>query len=220
VVHEPELLGTAGGVANAASKLGAGEALVWNADVIADIDVPGLFAVRAQSGALAALCAAPRPMGQGTLGIDADGRVARLRGHRFGEEVRGGDFLGIQVIGEALRAELPHEGCLVGDVYLPALRRGADLRVLDVHGAWDDIGSVAAYLQANLRWLAARGAPAHIGDGAQLASGVELEASVVGAAAVVDGQGALRRCVVWPGARATAPLEDAVITRAGHVVRG
>ena len=38
------------------------------------------------------------------------------------------DFLGIHVIGAALRALLPERGCLVGDVYLPALRRGERLR--------------------------------------------------------------------------------------------
>src|SRR5262249_14884373 len=37
VIHEPEILGTAGGVANAAAVLGDGDVVVWNADVLADV---------------------------------------------------------------------------------------------------------------------------------------------------------------------------------------
>ena len=33
------------------------------------------------------------------------------------------------------------------------------------------------------------------------------------------GAGSLRRCVAWPGAVARAPLEDAVVTRAGTIAR-
>src|SRR5712672_1949388 len=43
VVHEPEILGTAGGVANASAALGAGAILIWNGDVLASaLDVPAL----------------------------------------------------------------------------------------------------------------------------------------------------------------------------------
>ncbi|MEJ7733048.1 MAG: hypothetical protein WKG00_28105 [Polyangiaceae bacterium] len=38
-------------------------------------------------------------------------------------------------------------------MYLPALRSGATLRVMDTAGAWDDVGSVDSYLTANLRCL-------------------------------------------------------------------
>ena len=218
VIHEPEILGTAGGLHNAASLLGDGDVLVWNADIVADVDVDGLLALL-RGGAAAALAAAPRPRGQGTLGVDASGRLVRLRGVVVGSEARGGDFLGVQAVSAALRGELPHAGCLVGDVYLPALRGGGDLRVLDAPGPWDDIGTVAAYLDANRRWLGARGAPAYVGAGARVGDEVVLEGSVVGAGASVQGRGTLRHCVIWPHARAEAPLEDAVVTSAGTLVR-
>src|SRR5262249_5376046 len=44
------------------------------------------------------------------------------------------------------------------------------------------------------------------------APGVEVMGSVIGAGAEVNGAGVVRGSVVWPGARATAPLEGAVVT--------
>jgi hypothetical protein len=38
---------------------------------------------------------------------------------------------------------------------------------------------------------------------------------VVGAGARVEGRGALSGCVVWPGARAAAPLAGVVVTGGG-----
>jgi mannose-1-phosphate guanylyltransferase len=217
--HEPAILGTAGGVVNAASALGEGDVVVWNGDILADLDVGDLTARHVLANAAATLAVAPRACGEGTVGLDAAGDVVRLRGELFGTETTGGDFLGIQVIDEALRRRLPAVGCLVGDGYLPALRRGERVASSVVSATWSDVGTVSAYLAANERWLARLGRAAFVGAGASIAEGVDLEGSVVGAGAIVRGRGALRGCVVWPGATATAPLDEAVITTGGHVVR-
>jgi mannose-1-phosphate guanylyltransferase len=219
VLHEPELLGTAGGLANAAPALGEGDAVVWNGDILIDLDVRALLAAHRAGGAAATLAVAPRPAGEGTVGIDVAGRVTRLRGERFGEEAAGGDFVGVQVVGEALRRRLPARGCLVGDVYLPWLRSGGPLATSPAPDAWDDVGTVAAYLQANRRWLSRSRRSAHVGAGAVVAERVEVLGSVLGAGARVGGAGALRGCVVWPGAQAEAPLEGAVVTAAGRIAR-
>jgi mannose-1-phosphate guanylyltransferase len=220
VFHEPAILGTAGGVANAAPALGEGDVLVWNGDILVDLDVGILLAAHRRRGAPATLVITPRPIGEGTVGLGHRGEVVRLRGERFGEETSGGDFLGIYVIGPDLRARLPREGCLVGDACLPALRAGDKLGTFVVRGPWDDIGTVASYLRANERWLERAGRGAWAEPSATIAEGVELDASVVGGGAKVRGRGALRRVVIWPGAEAEAPLEDAVVTRRGLVVKG
>ena len=212
VVREATLLGTAGGVANAALQLGDGAVLVWNADILADLDVGALLAAHDRAGGAATLAVAPRPVGEGTVGLGAGAEVVRLRGERFGDEVQGGDFLGVHVLGAGLRPQLPAVGCLVGDVYLPLLRAGGRLQAHATHAAWDDVGSVASYLAANVRWLRGRGAASFVGAGAEVASGIQLQDSVIGAGARVEGEGTLRRVVVWPGARARAPLSDSVVT--------
>ncbi|MGK4004814.1 NDP-sugar synthase [Sorangium sp. So ce1036] len=223
LVDEPEPFGTAGGLANAARALGEGDVVLWNGDILIDLDVAALSAAHAQRGAAATLAVAPRAAGEGTLGLGARGEVVRLRGERFGEEAAGGDFVGVHVVGEALRRRLPSRGCMVGDVYLPWLREGRALATFPAPAVWHDIGTVAAYLAANARWLWRCGQASHVGPGALVAEGVDVTGSVVGAGARVEGAGALRGCVVWPGARvavgAGAPLERAVVTTRGTVAR-
>ncbi|XYI03239.1 sugar phosphate nucleotidyltransferase [Sorangium sp. So ce1128] len=223
VLHEPEPFGTAGGLANAAGALGDGDVVLWNGDILIDLDVAALCEAHRERGAAATLAVAPRPAGEGTVGVGARGEVVRLRGERFGEEAAGGDFVGVHVVGEALRRRLPPRGCMVGDVYLPWLREGRALATFAAPGVWHDIGTLAAYLDASARWLAQRGLRSHVGPGASVAEGVDVTGSVIGAGARVEGAGALRRCVVWPGARvavdAGAPLERAVVTTQGQVVR-
>jgi mannose-1-phosphate guanylyltransferase len=220
VIHEAAILGTAGGVANAAPLLGDGEVILWNGDILADVDIAALLEVHRCARAPATMVVAPRPRGEGTVGLDEGGAIVRLRGELFGEEARGGDFLGITAIGPVLRARLPREGCLIGDGCLPALRAGERIASVTVTTAWDDIGSIASYLRANLRWLGRREMGNFVGDGAEIAGGVTLEDAVVGAGARVGGRGLVRRSVIWPGARAEAPLDGVVVTTAGIVARG
>ena len=160
----------------------------------------------------ATLVVQPLARGAGSVGLDASGRVVRLRQERFGEEAAGGEFLGVHVMSAALRGLLPDRGGLIEDVYVPALARGAVLRAMVHTGRWHDVGSLAAYLEANRAWLAAGGLASWVGAGARVAESVTLDASVVGPGATVEGAGVLAGCVVWPGARAVAPLEGAVVT--------
>ena len=216
VSHESELLGTAGGVARAAVALGRGPVLVWNADILAGIDIASLVAAHAASRPREAkLVVQPRERGQGSVGLDHDGWVVRLRGERArgaaSAEASGGEFVGVHVLGEGLRGTLPGRGCLVGDVYIPALMRGARLASFRWNAPFYDIGSIEAYQAANLAWLVRRGLVSWTGLGATVAPGVTLAGSVVGDGATVVGRGSLERCVVWPGAAAEAPLEDTVV---------
>lgn len=207
--EETDLLGTAGGIEHAAGRLGEGDVLLWNADILADVDVAALLAAH---HAEATLVVQPLERGQGSVGLDASGRVVRLRQVSFAAEERGGQFLGIHVLGRALRARLPGQGGLIEDVYLPALARGEVLRAHLFEGAWHDIGTTETYLEANVAWLAARGLERWTGPGARVADGIALDRAVVGAGASVTGHGALTRCVVWPGASAVAPLDGRVIS--------
>jgi mannose-1-phosphate guanylyltransferase len=211
VSEEKELLGTAGGVAHAASALGRGDVIVWNADVIADIDLRGLAAAHAVAGAEATLVVQIRPLGRGPVGLDHKGCVARLRAERFADEVHGGEFVGVSVLSAGMRARLPERGCLVGDAWLPALRSGAKLRAFEYGSSWHDIGTPRGYLAGNLAWLRARRLDHWAGEGAQVTPGVILDQSILGAGAMAVGSGPLARCVVWAGACATAPLTDAIV---------
>lgn len=214
---ERELLGTAGGVAFARELLGPGDVLVWNGDILASIDLDALRARHAASRAEATLAVAFRPANEGNVGLDGEGRVVRLRRESVapGAERAGGDFLGVHLLGESLRARLPERGCLVGDVYLPALHAGARLGACDVRAPFVDVGTLSAYLEANVRWLEARGDDAFVGAGARVGPAVTLARSVIGAGAIVEGEGLVERSVVWPGARLVAPARGSIATPFG-----
>lgn len=209
VSYETELLGTAGGVARAAPLLGAGDVLVWNGDILSELDPREL--ARAHHGGpprLATLAVRPRAAGEGNVGLSAEGRVVRLRGRAFAEEARGGDFLGIHVVGEALRALLPEQGCLVGDVYIPALERGEPLYALPTEASFVDVGSVAQYLAANAQWLALRGLRSWSHPSAKVRA--PIDGSVIGAGAVVEAPAL--SSVVWPDAHVHTACTSAVVT--------
>jgi len=218
VLVESEILGTAGGVAGARGRLGPAPVVVTNGDVLARVDVEPLLADTPHEGVC--LAVAPRALGAGTVGLGARGEVVRLRGERFGLEVASGDYVGTLGLGEQALAALPERGCLIGDVTLPLLRRGAEVTTLAVGGHWFAPGDgIGAYLDEHRAWLAERAEPSYLGPDARVAPGVELVGSVIGAGATVAGSGRLEGVVVWPGARASAPLSDAVVTARGGVVR-
>jgi len=210
VSHEPDLLGTAGGVAGARDLLGEGDALVWNGDILTELDPRVLFDAHAHEATLAVK---RRGAGEGNVGIAADGSIVRLRRESIGDPAReasGGDFLGIHVVGAALREHLPTKGCLVGDVYLPALRRGARLDACFVDVPFVDVGTIAQYLAANAAWLAARDLASWAHPSANVDANADITGSVIGAGAIISAPAT--RCVVWPGGRVSAPLADAVVT--------
>jgi mannose-1-phosphate guanylyltransferase len=219
IVHEPEILGTAGGVRNARVELGEGDVLVYNGDIVAPaLDIRALVSEWEECGDAAALWVVkPRTDGKGTVGIDDAGGIVRLRGCRFGKEARSGDYLGIQMLGKGLREALPEAGCLVGDVAMPFLGANGRIATFTFDAEWDDIGDVDGLLRANVAWLERRGAPAWAGPGASIDPAVTLLRSVVGAGAVVEGRGELRDCVVFAGAHACAPIERAIVSPAVSV---
>lgn len=213
LVREPRILGTSGGLRNARELLGNGDVLVWNGDVVAEPDLTSLVACHNEAtreGAMATLLAAPREKGEGTLGVSAERRVVRLRGECFGCEQTGGDFIGIQVVGQRVRDSLAPEGCLVGDVYLPRLRLGQHLAVCWHEGEWSDIGTPAALLRANLRWLARLGLSAWIDPTARVSTDACVRNSVVCAGGQVRGQGEVESCLVLAGGSIQAPARGRI----------
>jgi NDP-sugar pyrophosphorylase family protein len=191
---------------------------VWNGDILAEPPVDALFGAAEASGL--AFCISPRERSAGTVGLDASGAVVRLRGEVFGIEASGGDYVGVVALGESVLAGLPDRGCLIADVALPMLRAGSAIATCVTERPWVDIGSIPEYHRANLSWLERREGfeGSYVAPSARVDPDVSISRSIVGAGAVVEGQGLVERSVIWPGARAKAPLRDVIVTRAGRVV--
>ena len=211
ISEEADLLGTAGGIAHASTLLGDGDVLIWNGDILA---TPNLGALIASHRHEATLAITALPAGEGNVGLAADGRIVRLRKESFpalGREAQGGDFTGIHVVSASLRAKLPAKGCIVGDVYLPALRKGAHLDAHVLDGSFTDVGSLAAYVEANAAWLGERtewSAPTAI-------ISAPITGSIIGAGARVEAPAL--SCIVWPDAVVREPTTHAVISSHGSV---
>jgi mannose-1-phosphate guanylyltransferase len=216
--HELEIRGTAGGVAAARQLLGPPPVLIHNGDTLAE---PPLGELLGSCSDGLCLAVTRRAAGQGSVGLDAEGNVVRLRGQQFGSEASGGDYIGVAALGRRCLASLPEPGCLIGDWALPELRQGGRISTVRASSAWTDAGDPARYLRANLLWLADHANAERgcwVGPGAHIEDGVELEQCLLGANSRVRGRGWLRRCVLWPAAEAQVPLDNAIVTSAGQLV--
>jgi NDP-sugar pyrophosphorylase family protein len=217
--------GKAGASAGAGASASAGPSaseplLVWNGDTLLTLDLPALRTAHSLTPGPtgATLVVRPSATPDGNVGLDATGRVVRIRREAvLPGEVRAADFLGIQVLGSELYARLPERGGLIEGFYLPLMAEGVLVRAWETDAPFHDIGTLATYLEANLAWLEERGVGSFVAEGASVAPGVTLVESIVGRGASVEGQGALSRCVVWPDAHAVAPLEGAIVTPFGVV---
>jgi mannose-1-phosphate guanylyltransferase len=213
LIHEPIIRGVAGAVGGARPVLEP-PVVVWSGDIL--IDTPPLDALAARAAATGQLCLAVAPAkGGGTVGLDAEGRIVRVRGEVHGHEVRAADYVSLFAAGQQALAELPEHGDLFADYCLIRMRRGEPIDTLPLAGRWCDIGTPDSYLLENLAWLveyANASGGSFVASSAEIGAGVSVERSVVGNGARVTGSGRIERCVIWPGSSAVAPLHGCVVT--------
>ena len=156
--HEVEVLGTAGGLRNAAPLLrGAGPILVRNSDFLADIDIEGLVESHRASGCLATLVLAPGRLEYTGVRVDAAGRVLSLGGDLAPNATPAGPpllFTGCHVIEPELLDRIPPAGpsCIVRDVYRYLIREGT-LGSYMHGGYWWEFGTPELFLQGSLELL-------------------------------------------------------------------
>jgi len=220
VIVEDRIRGTAGGVAGASARFEPGSVLVWNGDILTDAPVRALTE-RASERDTQVLAVSPRPLGEGTVGMDDAGNVVRLRGQVFGRETQSGDYVGVMALGPRVVAGLPKQGCLMADVALPCLAAGGRVETLPSPGPWTDLGDLRAYVAANFAWLEQRAderGGSWRASGVHVPPGIVLERSLLGAGAALSGSGVLSEVIAWPGARVVAPLARAVVLGSGRVV--
>jgi mannose-1-phosphate guanylyltransferase len=227
VVVEPEIRGTAGGVAGARDHFDVGAVLVWNGDILTDAPVKALLALASERDAQV-LSVSPRRAAEGNVGLDERGCVVRLRGKSYGSEAASADYIGVMALGPGVVARLPERGCLMADVAMPALAAGGKVWTVPTTAAWSDLGDLTQYVSANFAWLdrylALNPHPSiltpnsWIDESATLAAEVRLERSLIGPGANVSGVGAVTEVIAWPGAAVLAPLSRAVVVGSGRVV--
>ena len=231
-VHEPEILGTGGGVRNVWSGYAHETLIAFNAKLVFAPDLERALAVHRALGAIATLVLRPSPDDASFAPVWADdaGRVYAIRAAQPPRSgLRRRMWTGVQILEPRALADLPERGDIFEHAYLPWLARGELIERITDESPWLDVGVTPRhYLDANLAF--ARGelswpglAPAVDGllmaSSAQIGPGAQLEHVVLGEGAVVEPGAQLQRVVLWPGARASGQLQDAIVTTNGTIVR-
>ncbi len=230
-IHEPSLLGTGGGLANAWALFDDSPVLIMNTDIIFAPDLSALLKHHRETDAIATMVlrADPRARSFGALEIDQGGRVHRLLGlpEDIGDiEVSPYMFTGVHILDARARAALPEDGCIVRHAYRSWVDSKETVAAVVDTSPWHDMGSLSLYHQANIglangtiAWPAVtpQAERGLIAPGASLGAGSSIIESVVGEGADIKAGVTIERCVVWPGAHVDADHKDAVITP-HHVV--
>ena len=226
VSHEPEILGTGGGLRQLGKILREGPFLAINADILTDLDLAEVYRGH-REGAVSTLVLHDCPAYNHVW--VAGGRVVSI-----GAPPPGGSaqakllaYTGVQVVDPKMMRYLPPAGqpCDLVQAWREAIAAGEWLASLTVSGHfWQDLGTPENYLAAHRRLLSGAslrlgryfpgltdpliGPGARIGAGAQFGGGVSLGANVV-----VEEGAFLKNTVVWERA-VIAPgvaLEDCIV---------
>jgi NDP-sugar pyrophosphorylase family protein len=221
-------LGTGGAVKNAEPFLD-GTTIVFNGDVLTDVDLPAVVAAHRRAGARATLVLAPvpNPAAYGLVEADAEGRVQRFVEKPDPSQITTDTInAGIYVL-ETSTLDLMPGGVKhsIERAFFPTLLERGDRVQAHVHrGYWIDIGTPAKYLQVHRDILRRRfpvqllGRPERggwIGEGARVAAGASLQAPffVGPGCRVEDGArvGPDAVLVAEVGLAAGAQVEDSVL---------
>lgn len=148
--REPTLLGTAGGLKQAASILGDETFVLVNGDTLVDVDLAALVDWHRQRGGDATLLVRPKPTGSDytALGLDPGARVVAIGGEPSPPHM----FAGVWVFEPSVFDRIPASRFSGLEVeVLPDLVKERAVFGCTKDVAWFDIGSPKRYLSACLK---------------------------------------------------------------------
>ncbi len=228
---EEKILGTGGGIKNAARLLGNETVVVVNGDVLFTPDIDAALASHRSNGALATLLVRRDPDAEkhGPVGLDDRDMIRRLVWEGSAElGPRTHMFTGVHLIEPELFPLLPDEGCIVRKTYIPLVKKGAAL-----YGAVDDhffcdLGTPQTFIEANTALVCGRSSirgyspppdafqvdpEASDEPGCRLVNGTVIgKGAHIKAGVTVDGS------VVMPRARVSSDVRDCIICEDGTVI--
>jgi mannose-1-phosphate guanylyltransferase len=232
-VHEPEILGTGGGVKNAWQPRADETFVVMNGKLLFAPDLSAAAAVHEAHDAFATMIVkwVPDDDPTGVVQVDANMRVRTLPGcsATATEPLRRCMYTGVSLLSAAAHRELPDDGCLIRQGYARWIERGARVLAYADVAEFRDVGmSHAHYLEANMalatgryRWPDVEPVqPVGLCDAsARVDAAASVRDSVIGARAQIAAGAQLERCVVWPDAQVSGTHRDAVLLPDGRAIQ-
>jgi NDP-sugar pyrophosphorylase family protein len=222
--HEPELLETAGGIANIVDAIEPAALLVYNADVLTDLPLAALVEAHFSDKNLVTLALRSGGALRDIALAPDSRRVTGIRNqigtdHKFG-------FTGVYILSfdfvqrferGVKRSVIPH--------FVDAIRKGEQIGgVVIEEGNWWEVGTPAAYVRLHRELRGRERFPSYpvdepawrdsIHPAAKVAVDAIIEGcSVVGENAVVGAGAVVRDTIVWPGAQiaSRSELQDCIV---------
>jgi len=154
---EDEILGTGGGIRNAAAFFEGCDFLTANVDCFATPDIAALYKKHTSSGAAATMLLKKSADAEkrGAIGIDSAGRVVSILNSKSPTPPKGNVeklmYTGVQIIGGGVFDLLPESEtspCIIRQGYIPALEAGVPIYALEHKGYFNDVGTLREYLEA------------------------------------------------------------------------
>jgi|GEM_PF-470101 len=194
VAVEPQILGTAGGIANAAARLDTDPVVIMNADQIFRPDLERAVAFHREGRFLATLLCVADPAHR-QIRRDGD-RVGEILPAPSHNDATLSSFTGVYLLSQEAIAGLPRGGYAEITPHFRAWARDGRLGCMVVEDApFRDAGDAEGYLEAVLE-MDARGA---VSPDAIVAADARIEESVVFAGAVIESGAHVARSIVGPG---------------------
>lgn len=237
LTREEEPLGTAGAIKHAASELGDDRFLVFNGDILTDVDLGSIVSFHEERTAELTILLTPveDPSAFGVVPTDEHGRIRAFIEKPLRDEAPTNLInAGIYVLEPSVLERIP-----TGEVWsaerqlFPGLvAEGAPLYALGTDAYWMDIGTPQKYLEANADALAGRfktdavrdpggEANALAGD-AQVAPGSVVRSTSVGMGAVIEDGCTVEGSILLPFAKvgAGAEVRDSILGERSTVAPG
>ena len=195
---EPEILGTGGAIKNTEGFWDDEPFIVFNSDILTDIDLVPAYETHKESKGLVTLILHDRePYNQ--IGIDHSGKITDIAPSNDPGRLA---FTGIHIMSQELLSHIPDKGYSnIIDCYLALIRSGKEIRYHITEGHyWSDIGTVNSYKQVSKDLLDQT--RFSIAPECQIAPSATLrDWAVLGERTTLEEGAEIRGSILWDGVR-------------------
>lgn len=212
VTHEEVALGTAGALKNAEAEVGEDTFMVFNGDVLTDVDLDLVLEFHRSNRAEATILLTPvdDPSAFGVVPTDERGRVLGFIEKPPRDEAPTNQInAGVYVLEPSILERIPagEEWSVERSLFPELVADGGRVFALSTDAYWMDVGTPDKYLQANMDAISGRFSPREgraIAADAQVAEDARVVSSCIGAGARVETGAVVEGSVLLPGVTVAA----------------